>query len=194
MSKAGFVLPTVTMVSLVVVLLTIAMLLRSFDRVDNARQTRVQQATLNAVAPAIERGRAKVDDLIKRTQEQFKETPTDEQIYEVLATERYDFGDEERLIIQDDINGDNSIAAEDDDGILENDEQLNTGWRFEVDANNDGTNDTYILYGIYFRNPTREPEEGEFDRQRSNLDARITPMPPLTKPECQTRLATSTRQ
>ncbi|MGK7892587.1 MAG: hormogonium polysaccharide biosynthesis protein HpsA, partial [Xenococcus sp. (in: cyanobacteria)] len=192
LSTAGFVLPTTMMVMLVVVLLTIAMMLRSFEQVDTARQTRVAQATLNAVAPAIERGRAKVDDLIKRTQEQYKQTPTDENIYSVLETERYTFGDEERLIIQDDTNGDGSIATEDNDGILENDEQLKTAWRFEVDTDNDGENDSYIIYGIYFRNPTRDAEEGKFDRPRGDLDARIAPMAPLTKPECQARLATST--
>ncbi|TAF54462.1 MAG: hypothetical protein EAZ61_05760 [Oscillatoriales cyanobacterium] len=37
---AGFVLPTVTMVLLVVILLTVAITLRSFDRANNARNVR----------------------------------------------------------------------------------------------------------------------------------------------------------
>lgn len=46
--QGGFVLPTVTMVMLVVILLTIAIALRSFDRADMARNVRVNQAVLSA--------------------------------------------------------------------------------------------------------------------------------------------------
>ena len=43
---AGFVLPTVTMVLLVVILLTVAITLRSFDRANTARNVRVNQQVL----------------------------------------------------------------------------------------------------------------------------------------------------
>ena len=45
---AGFVLPTVTMVLLVVILLTVAITLRSFDRANTARNVRVNQQVLAA--------------------------------------------------------------------------------------------------------------------------------------------------
>ncbi|MEM9927288.1 MAG: hypothetical protein AAF915_26690, partial [Cyanobacteria bacterium P01_D01_bin.50] len=55
--NSGFVLPTVAMVSLVVVLLTIAILFRSFERSKNASNVRVNQAVLNAATPAIDRAK-----------------------------------------------------------------------------------------------------------------------------------------
>ncbi|MCC3507190.1 MAG: hypothetical protein JGK23_31760 [Microcoleus sp. PH2017_19_SFW_U_A] len=48
---AGFVLPTVTMVLLVVILLTVAIVLRSFDRANMARNVRVENK-LYAQRPA----------------------------------------------------------------------------------------------------------------------------------------------
>ncbi|MGC1396683.1 MAG: hypothetical protein WA828_20675, partial [Coleofasciculaceae cyanobacterium] len=57
-SRAGFVLPTVVMMVLVVTLLTTAIMIRSFDRSKNASNVRVNQAVLNAATPAIDRARA----------------------------------------------------------------------------------------------------------------------------------------
>ena len=51
--EAGFILPTVAVVSMVVVLLTAAMTIRSFDRARNASNVRVSQAAAEAAAPAI---------------------------------------------------------------------------------------------------------------------------------------------
>ncbi|MFO5473240.1 MAG: hypothetical protein ACLBM2_04875, partial [Dolichospermum sp.] len=59
LTNAGFVLPTVLMVSLVVVLLTTAMMLRSFNRLENANNVRVNQSVMNIATPAIDRGKAK---------------------------------------------------------------------------------------------------------------------------------------
>jgi hypothetical protein len=64
-ANAGFVLPTVAMVALVVVLLTTAILFRSFDRSKNASNVRVNQAVINAAAPAMDRARAKLDAYLK---------------------------------------------------------------------------------------------------------------------------------
>ena len=62
-ARAGFVLPTVTMVALVVVLLTTAMMIRSFDWTKNASNYRVNQVTLSAAEPALERAKKKLDKL-----------------------------------------------------------------------------------------------------------------------------------
>jgi type II secretory pathway pseudopilin PulG len=56
---AGFVLPTVTMVLLVVILLTVAITLRSFDRANTARNVRVNQQVLAAATPALDRAKQK---------------------------------------------------------------------------------------------------------------------------------------
>jgi hypothetical protein len=60
LSRAGFVLPTVVMVILVVTLLTTAIMIRSFDRSKNASNVRVDQAVLKAATPALDRARAKI--------------------------------------------------------------------------------------------------------------------------------------
>ena len=68
-SQAGFVLPTVIMVILVVTLLTTAILIRSFDRTKNASNYRVDQAVFNAAAPALDRARAKLDNLFSNNEQ-----------------------------------------------------------------------------------------------------------------------------
>ena len=79
--RAGFVLPTVTMVLLVVVLLSLAIMFRAFDRAKDAQYTRVSQQTLNAVAPAIDRAKAKVTQALQEVTE-----ISDEEIYKMLTT------------------------------------------------------------------------------------------------------------
>ena len=83
-SGAGFVLPTVTMVMLVVVLLTMAISLRSFNRVEEARNVRVNQAVLSAAAPALDRARAKLEELLV-TNPTTTGTPSEETLDTVLS-------------------------------------------------------------------------------------------------------------
>ena len=80
---AGFVLPTVTMVLLVVILLTIAITLRSFDRANTARNVRVNQQVLAAATPAIDRAKAKIQFLLEQTQD--RGTPSDAELYFPIA-------------------------------------------------------------------------------------------------------------
>ncbi|MCY7382599.1 MAG: hypothetical protein LH628_08485, partial [Microcoleus sp. CAN_BIN18] len=93
---AGFVLPTVTMVLLVVILLTVAITLRSFDRANMARNVRVNQQVLAAATPAIDRAKAKIQYILgpgKPT----SDTPSDETLYQAMSsynatTDLYTFG------------------------------------------------------------------------------------------------------
>jgi hypothetical protein len=73
-NQAGFVLPTVVMVVLVVTLLTTAILFRSFDRSKNASNYRVNEVVLNAAAPALDRARAKLNRLFSADEQNFQET------------------------------------------------------------------------------------------------------------------------
>ena len=84
--NAGFVLPTVAMVSLVVVLLTIAILFRSFERSKNASNVRVNQAVLNAATPAIDRARAKINKLFNDPRLP-RSTPNDFSLDQVISQE-----------------------------------------------------------------------------------------------------------
>ncbi len=160
-ATAGFVLPTAIMVTLVVTLLVTAIVLRSFDRVKNASNYRVNQAVFNAAAPAIERAQAKLEALFADPTLP-RATPSEEALENAFTNTRYNFGDETRLTLQD----------------QETQDTIDTAWRFPVDTDNNGKFDSYTLYGIYFtspqpnqnQNPNRNPNS------RSSVQARTPPM------------------
>jgi len=171
-SGAGFILPTVAMVLLVVALLTTAIVFRSMDRTKNASNVRINEKVLAAVSPAVDRAEAKIiallaDPTLPRS------TPTDQALYQAMIgdLEQYTLGDETPLKLFYNFNtadgGINDNAA----GALDNLETLATAWRFPVDTDNNGKFDSYSLYGIYFRNPTQSA-----DRARSPLEARTPPV------------------
>ncbi|MEG3932516.1 hormogonium polysaccharide biosynthesis protein HpsA [Microcoleus sp. T3_B1] len=186
---AGFVLPTVTMVLLVVILLTVAITLRSFDRANTARNVRVNQQVLAAATPAIDRAKAKIQFLLEQTQN--RGTPSDKDLYLPIANpqssgsavpDNYTFGDEERLRLKYDLDGSGGISPDlkvNDTGFdIETNESINTAWRYPVDTNGDGKFDSFTLYGIFFRTPprgTQAPTLGDFLRKREPLEARKPP-------------------
>ena len=187
---AGFVLPTVTMVLLVVILLTVAITLRSFDRANTARNVRVSQQVLAAATPALDRAKAKIQFMLD--QSQGGGTPSDQDLYLLMTNppipgrsdDNYTFGDEERLKLKYDLNsagGIEELPVNDPKFKLETNESINTAWRYAVDTNNDGQFDTFSIYGIFFRTPPRDdtknsPTLGEFKRPRKPLEARTPPM------------------
>ncbi|NEO80897.1 hormogonium polysaccharide biosynthesis protein HpsA [Moorena sp. SIO4G3] len=157
-ATAGFVLPTAIMVTLVVTLLVTAIVLRSFDRVKNASNYRVNQAVFNAAAPAIERAQAKLEALFDDPTLP-RSTPSEEALENAFDSDKYDFGDEKRL----------RLEHEDSNG---NESTINTAWRFPVDTDNNGLFDSYTLYGIYFKSPNPLLNE----KIRTPLQARTPPM------------------
>jgi hypothetical protein len=172
-SSAGFVLPTVVMVILVVVLVTTAMVFRSFDRAKNASNVRVSQRVLAAAGPAIDRAQAKINALLADPTLP-RGTPTDQTLYNTMAgtadlLKKYTLGDETPLKLAYDADGRGGIKR--NPRSLDEDETLTTAWRFPIDTDNDGSFDSYTLYGLYFRNPTTSANRG-----RSPLEARSTPM------------------
>lgn len=186
-ANAGFVLPTVAMVSIVVVLLTVAIMFRSFERSKNAANVRVNQVILNATTPAIDRARAKLNALSEDPTLP-RGTPSDGALYDTLKKDKYRFGDETRLKLAYDFNGISGIQKPGDLApstgstdtnprvdTIEEDETSKTAWRFAIDTDNNGKKDTFTLYGINFRSPSRN-SSGEFDRRRNPLEARTPPM------------------
>jgi len=167
--NAGFVLPTVTMVSVVVVLLTTAIMFRSFDRAKNASNVRVNQMVMNSAAPAIDRAKAKLNKLFK-DQRLSRATPTETELDNVLVTykDEYTFGDERNLIVNcyDPSSGLNQ-------GICSSAEILKTAWQFPIDTDNNGRFDSYTLYGIYYKNPALS---GTSLVKRNPVQARAIPM------------------
>ena len=185
---AGFVLPTVTMVLLVVILLTVAITLRSFDRGNMARNVRVNQQVLAAATPALDRAKAKIEYMLREDPQRPTATPSDAEMYRIMSSttpnDFYTFGDEQRLILRADLNdSDTTINTNDnpEDPLLidipaRENEALNTAWRYPVDTNNDGKFDTVTLYGIYFRTPKSIAGPVQTGRARQPLDARTPPM------------------
>ena len=179
-SQAGFVLPTVVMVLLVVALLTTAIVIRSFDRSKNASNYRVDQAVLNAATPALDRARAKIERLFSTQENRLSSKPAleglnyDDQgtISSVLSQDEYTFGDETLLKVVYDIDGDKDIKK---------DEQIKTAWKFPIDTDNNGKFDSFTLYGIYFRNPAPGAT-----RPRSPLEARARPQATGQSNACET--------
>lgn len=161
-ANAGFVLPTVAMVALVVVLLTTAILFRSFERAKNASNVRVNEAVLNAASPAIERAKAKIEQLF-RDPRLPSTTPSDDLLSQVINRNlnQFTFGDETQLTLVKEFNGQSNIQ--------EDEETLKTAWKYPVDTDNNSKFDSYTLYGIYFRTPTT-------NRARTVLEARTPPM------------------
>ncbi|MFN6518096.1 MAG: hormogonium polysaccharide biosynthesis protein HpsA [Nostoc sp. CreGUA01] len=183
-ANAGFVLPTVAMVTLVVVLLTTAILFRSFERSKNASNVRVNEAVLNAATPAIDRARAKLDALIEDPTLP-RGIPSDNALYDALKKDKYRLGDETRLKLALEFNGitgiqigninNNGTPSDTSDDFVDEDETLKTAWKYAVDTDNNGLKDTFTLYGIYFRTPPRN-SAGQFTRERKALEARTPPM------------------
>jgi hypothetical protein len=201
---AGFVLPTVTMVLLVVILLTVAITLRSFDRANIARNVRVNQQVLAAATPALDRAKAKIQFMLREDPQRPTATPSDNEMYRMMSAppagsvqDIYTFGGEERLTLKYDLDGNKTIAPVDPAMLpdVEKDEEINTAWKYPVDTDNNGLFDTFTLYGIYFRSPEREtksPNAGTFTRARQPLEARTPPMTgKIVDPKCAVAAGTS---
>ncbi|MDB9510322.1 hormogonium polysaccharide biosynthesis protein HpsA [Kamptonema animale CS-326] len=201
---AGFVLPTVTMVMLVVVLLTLAITLRSFDRAQNARNVRVNQQVLAAATPALERAKAKIEYLLNEDPTRPTGTPSDISIKRALSTpttgtDTYTFNDEIRLRVGYNLDRASLPTASWDSNadLVENKEVINTAWRFPVDTDNNGRFDSYTIYGVYFRSPPRDGDNtgttaGQFLTERKPLETRTPPMPgSLGSAQCAAALGTS---
>ena len=185
-AKAGIVLPAATMVTLVVVVLTLAITARSFDRAKNADNFRVNQVVLNASEPAIYRAQSKIETLFEDPNLP-RGTPTEISIQDVLDRDKYTLGDETKLELAfdfgDGTNGSNTFTPDGSiqslsDGnanSLQNDETVTTAWRFPTDTDNNGLFDSFTLYSIIFRSPNTN-SNGSFARERTPLDSRSLPM------------------
>jgi len=186
------------MVLLVVILLTVAITLRSFDRANIARNVRVNQQVLAAAAPALDRAKAKIQFMLYEDPQRPTATPSDNEMYRIVSAtgssqDLYTFGGEERLRLKYDLDGLNGVAALDPTKLPDanTDEQMNTAWRYKVDTDKDGRPDTYTIYGIFFRSPPRDPK-GNFTRARKPLEARTPPMSRGSlKPGCEGAAGTS---
>jgi hypothetical protein len=167
--RAGFVLPTVVMVLLVVVLLTITIMLRSMDRAKMAQYRRVDEQVLQAATPALDRASAKIDYLLNQDKSLPVATPSDDELYRALNNDNYTFKG------KDGKDGEEVLSIQIDPDLTKSENYFsNTAWRFPIDTDNNGTNDSYVLYGIYFRLPKyKDPDD---PGPRNETEARTPPM------------------
>ncbi len=183
-ANAGFVLPTVAMISIVVVLLTVAIVFRSFERSKNASNVRVNETTLNAAAPAVERARAKINKLFQDPRLP-RSTPSDLSLKQVIDDNftQYTFGDETplRLKITDRLKTNLGISST----LQDSERESNTAWKYPVDTDNNGKFDSYTLYGIYYKTPSTST------RSRIPVEARAQPMDGDSASICNSGIATS---
>lgn len=163
-TTAGFVLPTVTMVTLVVILTSATLVVRSIDRAKNASNFRVNQVVMNAAAPAVERAKAKINALFEDSSLP-RGTPSDAAVTGVFSNDRYDLDDEIRLQVAYDFGDVNGNLLP--DGNLQDSERITTAWRFPVDTDNNGKYDSFTLYGVYYLSAT--------SRARTPVEARTRP-------------------
>jgi hypothetical protein len=164
LSSAGFVLPTIIMVMLVVILLTTAILFRSFDRTKNISNYRVSTKTLVATLPGLDRAKAKISALLDDPTT--RGTPTDTALNNALIQQKFDLADETRLQL--------TYGSNADFNPTSGNGSVRYAWRFPVDTDNNGKFDSLTLYSILFRTP--EPNGSEDSRQRTPLEARTKPM------------------
>ncbi|BAY63320.1 hypothetical protein NIES22_34060 [Calothrix brevissima NIES-22] len=183
--NSGFVLPSVVMVALVVVLLTTAILFRSFERAKNASNVRVNEAVLNAATPALDRAKTKLNKLFSDSRLP-RATPTDTALSGHFATyiNEYTFGDEQQIKVQLSTTDQNKLTTGEKSKLAANSTasaqekayltQIQSAWMYPVDTDNNGKYDTYTMYGIYFKNPP--VTNGAYERSRNPLEARAIPM------------------
>ncbi|MFW6296608.1 MAG: hypothetical protein ACOC04_05395, partial [Halothece sp.] len=114
-TKAGFVLPTATLVLLVVSLLVGTLVIRTGQEAEEAISEQAQQEIFNAATPAVDRAKAKIEFLFRDDPRFPVGIPSeiflssmmlnDGEEVDALDEDRYTFGDETRL----DINGDDNL-------------------------------------------------------------------------------------
>ncbi len=172
---AGFVLPTVTLVTLVVTLLVVTTIARSSERAQSAANARQEQVFRSAATPLVDRARAKIDALLNEELLAGK-TPAESELDSVITSDsgKYTFPDETRLqLVYNFPDTDPKINIS---GSIDKREYVSTAWKFPIDTDNNGKFDSYGLYSILFR--TRPPEIT--NRPLVPIEARALPMDETT--------------
>jgi hypothetical protein len=171
-SPAGFVLPTVAMVSVLTTFLVVTIVSRSAERAQTAANARVEQTFRTVNTAVVDRARAKLaallaDDRLPRT------TPSDAVLDSILMDAKYTYPDEIRLQITNDGLDSNNGQIRAATNVLSQREYISSAWKFPIDTDGNGRFDAFGLYSIVFRTrPTTETTT----RPVSTLEARALPM------------------
>ncbi|MFB2922220.1 hormogonium polysaccharide biosynthesis protein HpsA [Aerosakkonema funiforme] len=168
-AKSGFVLPTVTMLLLVVALVIAALLIRTGSRTNQVIGAREEQVIYNAATPAIERAKAKLEYLFRKDKRFPSGPPSDEMLlsmltnnpnayasppltYQLPGTNPYKLNDEIEL---NDINGDN---------------KPDPAWAYKIDVDGDANGDTSKLETVVYSITLKRREAAENVTIESSTD------------------------
>ncbi len=153
LGKAGFVLPTVIMVLLVVGLFTGALIVRTGERSEDVVRSRESQKIDSIASPAVERAKAKLEYIFNRDPRFPTGVPSKETLQSMMLynpsqyalipdipekDDPYTLPDETRLDIND-ADGDNDLTT-----------GLDNAWSYETDLDGDGTTEV-VVYSILMR-------------------------------------------
>ena len=176
----GFILPTVTMVTLVVTLLVISTVARSTDRAREASNSRVEQVYRSANSAIIDRARAKISALLEDPTLPGG-TPPESSLYQAITQDNgnYTFADEVRLQLADPTA--NGTGTSIDwfplgTSLLSNNDVVSTAWKFPVDTDSNGKYDSFAIYSILFRSTPRDSVTNLNTRPVSPIEVRTPPM------------------
>jgi hypothetical protein len=133
-NQAGFVLPTVAMLLLVVALVVGAIMFRTFTRTNQVIGQGQQQVIKNAATPAIERAKAKLEYLFNDPNLEAG-IPAEQRLEELLLTDPYKFQDEDRV---------DNVVASSVLGSVGSGITGTTAWKFQ-------TGDSTTIYAILAR-------------------------------------------
>ncbi|NJL46306.1 MAG: hypothetical protein HC929_00830 [Leptolyngbyaceae cyanobacterium SM2_5_2] len=86
MARAGFVLPTTVLLTLMVVLTATALTYRAFTRSEQNIAQREQQIIVNAATPAIDRAKAKIEFLFRQDPRFPSGLPASDILYDLMST------------------------------------------------------------------------------------------------------------
>ncbi|MGA1133568.1 MAG: hypothetical protein ACO31I_15155, partial [Prochlorotrichaceae cyanobacterium] len=128
----GFILPTVTMLLLMVSLVIGLLVSRTYSRTAQVIGDRQQTALYNAATPAIDRAKAKLEYVFE--QAGLSALPSDNDLEQELLKDRYDLPDQSNAEAEERIDVDG-------DGDLDN------AWIYETDVDGNGTLET-VAYSI----------------------------------------------
>jgi hypothetical protein len=170
LSRAGFVLPTTVLLLLVATLTVGSITYRTYTRTTQTIGDRQQRVIYNAATPAIDRARAKLEFL-----------------FDPQKDPRFPGGipGEGRLLGMLLNNGSNGVQALPGDDVytlpdearvdINGDGGLDNAWTYEVDTDEDGTEDATVAYSILFQIPgtDRDPRNDELPRLTNSTDTAV---------------------
>jgi hypothetical protein len=154
-TQEGFILPTVTLLLLILSLVVGLLIFRTFNRTEQVSGERKQKVIYNYATPAIDRAKAKIEYLF--TAEAMPVVPRDSEITKFIKNGTYTLPDERRI----DVNG---------DGVANSSDQA---WTYSADIDGDGEPEK-VAYSLLTAANT--------DAIRNNAGTVVTPGLSLASP------------